>query len=54
MTGWEMFVFVFLVVGTFMLVVGVAWFRWWKRDPGQFKASWQDTPQRHSPMRGRD
>lgn len=52
MTGWEIFIFVSLVIGALMLVVGIAWFRWWKRNPGQFKAGWRDTPLRSSPMRG--
>lgn len=50
MTGWEMFVF--LVASTVVLVVGIAWFRWWKRDPERFKAGWQGTSRRDSPMRG--
>lgn len=45
-----MFFFISLVVGVFMLVVAIAWLRWWKRDPGQFKASWRNTPMPGSPM----
>lgn len=53
MTGWEIFIFVSLVVGAFLLIVGLAWLRWWRRNPEQFKASWRDTPLRNSSMRGR-
>lgn len=47
MTGWEMGVFMALVVGAVGMVVGIAWFIQWRRDPEGFKARW-----RRSPMEG--
>jgi hypothetical protein len=54
MTGWEMFIFVSLVVGTVLVIVGVAWFIQWKWHPEQFKAGWRRTPPPGSPMHWRN
>jgi len=47
--GWEMIIFVSLVVGAVLLVVGIAWFIQWKRHPQRFTASWKRTPMPGSP-----
>lgn len=48
-SGWELLVFVSLVVATVLLVAGVAWFIQWKRHPEAFRQSWKQTPMPGSP-----
>lgn len=48
-SGWELLVFVSLVVATVLLVAGVAWFFQWKRHPEAFRQSWKQTPMPGSP-----
>lgn len=45
MSGWELAVFLVLVVGSFVGIVGIAWWWRWKKDPKAFRESFkQDSP----------
>lgn len=52
MSGWELVFFVASVVTAFLLVVGVAWYRQWRRDPERFKNGFRFGPHRGGPMGG--